>query len=107
MISQEVFPILYQTQNIKYWQLELIKDFFEMRKCDDDQEPTTEKSYTDWTTTQTEWHTSATHDHTTNPNPTSTLEPHEPDYVGFEMASMVNSSYTFEYSMSEINYDYY
>jgi len=82
-------------------------DFFEMRKCDDAQEPTTEKSYTDWTTTQTQWHTSATHVHTTNPNPTTTIEPHEPDYEGLEMMSMINSSYAFEYSMSEINYDYY
>ena len=77
-----------------------------MRKCDDDQEPTT-KTYTDWTTTQTQWHTSASHAHTTDPNPTITFEPHEPDYEGYEMMSMVNSSYTFDYSMSEVNYDYY
>ena len=78
-----------------------------MRKCDDDQESTTEKSYTDWTTTETQWHTSATPVHTTDPNPTITIEPHEPDYEGFDMRSMVNSSYNFAYSMSEINYDYY
>ena len=79
-----------------------------MRKCDDDQESTTEKSYTDWTTTETTWHTSATHGHTTDPNPTQTLEPPVPDY---EDSSMVNSSYTFDFSMSEVNYevnyDYY
>jgi len=105
MISQDLFPILCQGQILKYCQSEHIKDFFEMRKCDDDQEPTSPKTYTDWTTTETQWHTSATHVHTTDPNPTITMEPHEPDYEGFEMASMVNSSYNFAYSMSETNYE--
>ena len=78
-----------------------------MRKCDDDQGSTTEKTYTDWTTTQTEWHTSASHPYTTNPYQTFSFEAREPDYEGYEMMSMVNSSYTFDYSMSEVNYDYY
>ena len=85
--------------------VEHMQDFFEMRKCDDDQGSTTEQTYTNWTPTQSqEWRTSA---RTTNPYPTSTLVPPEPDYEGFEMmeeSSMVNSSYIFDYNSYNIDY---
>ena len=90
----------------------MLEDFFELRKCDDEA-TTTEPDHTAWpdTTTHTDSWGSATSTYTTNPDRTSTLVPPEPDYDqfipydSFAAISMINSSYEFEYSHTEISYD--